>query len=90
MVKYIPTKRASKDVSVEQFWSMKEKIKPREVEKTKRRVQMDLSDRYRFKSFKKEIKKIDVSLAHYIDEIKVQPYTSTEDNMGSFFLDELE
>lgn len=53
MVRFIATKRASKDVSVEQYWELKQKIKPREEEVTKRRVQYDLSDRYKFKTFKK-------------------------------------
>lgn len=90
MVKFITTKRSSKDVSVEQFWAMKSKMKPRESEQRRKVIKQDTSDRYKFKSFKKEIKKLDISLAHYIDDIKMKPYTTTDDNFGSFFLDELQ
>ncbi|KAL4488796.1 hypothetical protein ABPG72_016449 [Tetrahymena utriculariae] len=90
MVKFIPTKRATKNLSVEEFWQVKQKLKSRDAEKLKRRVQVDLSGRYKFKSFKKEIQNIDVSLTHFIDEIKQQPYSQTDDNLGSYFLDELE
>lgn len=65
-------------------------MKPRESEQRRKVIKQDTSDRYKFKSFKKEIKKLDISLAHYIDDIKMKPYTTTDDNFGSFFLDELQ
>jgi hypothetical protein len=70
MVKYIPTKRGTKNLNVEEFWELKSKLRPRGKEKVKKQVQVDISKRYKFKNMKSELKSINVGLSYFIEEIK--------------------
>ena len=91
MVKFIPTKRKSKNVSVKEYWDYREKNKPRQKEQSKKKqIQYDLSRRHRFKTQSEKRKGIDISIGHKIEEINLLPSSYENDNIGSFWLDSLQ
>ena len=50
----------------------------------------DISSRYRFKRATQVLKEMDASLAGKMEDLRLLPISAKEDNIGSFFFDELE
>ena len=72
MVKQIVVKRANKNVTVEQFWQMRDSLKKNKSQKNAQpTAQIDLSRRHRFKKLTQERNEVDINIGHHIDLIKV-------------------
>lgn len=93
MVKTIVGKRSTKNVSVEEYWDTKHKTRNRKTEQeiqNKKNVHIDISRRHRFTSDHHKKKQLDVNIAHKIQQVQVLPHSHEEDDIGSFWYDELE
>ncbi len=89
MVKTIISKRASKNVTIEQF--NEEKSQKRHGNKnhgnSAKPRYVNLDKRYKYVRPTQKLKDIDVNVAHYINEIKILPYSHEIDSIGmNYFL----
>lgn len=93
MVKQILGKRASKKVTVEEYWDTKKRTRNRLTESenlNQKAIHLDLSSRHRFTKDHQKKKNLDVNIIHKIQQIQVLPHSHEDDEIGSFWFDELE
>ena len=84
MVKELTVKRTSKNVSLEEYWSEKNKNKKQNGSAPPPRY-VNIDKRHHFTKPTEKLEKLDVNVAHYINEIKILPYSHEIDNIGRFF-----
>ena len=82
MVKFILNKRTSKNVSIEQYEKDIANQKKRGQKASPAPKFMNLDRRYRFLRPTKKLQDLDVNVAHYINEIRILPYSHEIDNIG--------
>jgi hypothetical protein len=84
MVKFLITKRTNKNLTAEQFWAEKNKNKKGQDQGPPPRY-VNIDKRYHFVRPTEKLDKLDVNVAHYINEIKIEPYSQAIDNIGIIF-----
>jgi len=88
MVKTIATKRTSKNVTIDQY--LQEKAQKNKNSQNKKHSPApryeNLDRRYRYVRPTQKLKEIDVNVAHYINEIRILPYSHEIDNIGKILL----
>lgn len=84
MVKFITTKRTSKDVTLEQYQAerAKNKRRPQNGQSTTPQKFINVDRRYRYVRPTQKLQSLDVNVAHYINEIRILPYSVEVDNIG--------
>lgn len=90
MGKQIASKRTNKNITVDQY---KKKNKPQTNSSKpfqKKKSTSDIKQRHRFVKQNIRLQKIDISLLSKFDDLKVFPFSYSNDMIGSFFFDELE
>ena len=91
MGKQIVSKRTNKNVSLEQY---KKGNKPitnvKELTNKEKKSFNDVRLRNRFVKQNVKLQRMNISLISKFDELKVFPYSYSNDMIGSFFYDELE
>jgi len=86
MVKTIATKRTSKNITIEQYLEEKAQKNKNSQKQSHAPRYVNLDRRYRYVRPTQKLKDIDVNVAHYINEIRILPYSHEVDNIGKFFL----
>jgi hypothetical protein len=80
MVKLGAPKRTNKTVTADKFWEEKNKNKKKEKGPPPRYANVDR--RYHFVRPTEKLEKLDVNVAHYMNEINILPYSHEIDNIG--------
>jgi hypothetical protein len=84
MVKFLITKRSSKNLTADQFWDEKNKNKKQTSNGPGHRY-VNVDKRYHFVRPTEKLDKLDVNVAHYINEIRIEPFSQSVDNIGTIF-----
>lgn len=85
MVKFIATKRTSKSVTIDTYRAEKDKKKKSSSSsqaQTRPPTYVNIDRRHKYLRPTQKLKELDVNIAHYINEIKVLPYSYEIDQIG--------
>ena len=88
MVKFIATKRSSKNTTIEQYNEQKAKLKAENPNRQNKPQQgphryTNIDRRHKYVRPTQKLKEIDVNVAHYINEIRINPYSEEVDGIGN-------
>lgn len=83
MVKLTAPKRTKKSLTAENYWAEKTKNQKNEDSKPAPKKE-NIDRRYHFVRPSEKMEKMDVNVAHYINEINILPYSHTVDSIGKF------
>jgi len=91
MGKQIVSKRTNKNVSLEQYKKIKKPdTDKKELTNKEKKSFNDVRLRNRFVKQNVKLQRMNISLISKFDELKIFPYSYSNDMIGSFFYDELE
>lgn len=91
MVKFVATKRSNKNTTIEQYNEQKAKLKAEIPNRQNKHQQgphryTNIDRRHKFVRSTQKLQEIDVNVAHYINEIRINPYSEEVDGIGNYSL----
>jgi len=86
MVKFVATKRTNKNVTIEQYNDEKTRLAQARGHKKPQGPPRytNIDRRHKYVRPTQKIRELDVNIAHYINEIRINPYSEEVDGIGNY------